>query len=392
MRNGWWRCIVCLAVCCAPLGSAEPAADSKAGPLLTRIKAVRKEGAGNRDAARAWKDLVALGPDALPATLAALDDADPVAANWLRTAVDAIAERERETGRPLPAARLEAFVRDQQHAGPARRLAYEWLVTADPTAPSRLLPGMLHDPSTELRRDAVAVAMKEAQTLLDRGDKAAATAAYHKAFAGALDRDQVDDIAGRLKSLGVKVDLAAHFGFLRHWQLLGPFEGTRDTGFPGSFPPEKGIDPDGAYRGKSDAPLRWKLYTTPDPYGLVDLNKVIGKHHGAVVYALAVVRSPAERAAEIRVGSANAVKIFLNGACLFGREEYHHGMRMDQHVGRGRLRAGRNEILLKICQNEQTEDWAQAWSFQLRVCDAIGIAVPLSEDRPDSRDKQEGRP
>jgi hypothetical protein len=53
-------------------------------------------------------------------------------------------------------------------------------------------------------------------------------------------------------------------------------------------------------------------------------------------------------------------------------------MRMDQHVGQGTLKAGRNEILVKVCQNEQKEDWAQLWSFQLRVCDNLGGAVPVS--------------
>jgi hypothetical protein len=42
------------------------------------------------------------------------------------------------------------------------------------------------------------------------------------------------------------------------------------------------------------------------------------------------------------------------------------------------LKAGRNEILIKVCQNEQTDAWAQKWSFQLRVCDALGGAVPLT--------------
>jgi hypothetical protein len=48
------------------------------------------------------------------------------------------------------------------------------------------------------------------------------------------------------------------------------------------------------------------------------------------------------------------------------------------------LKKGRNEILVKICQNEQTEDWAQTWDFQLRVCDALGTAV-LSQDRKTNR-------
>ena len=77
------------------------------------------------------------------------------------------------------------------------------------------------------------------------------------------------------------------------------------------------------------------------------------------------------------MGSNNGTKIFLNGEELFAREEYHHGLRMDQHVGRGALKVGRNFIVVKICQNEQKDDWAQAWGFQLRVCDSIGAAVPV---------------
>jgi hypothetical protein len=47
---------------------------------------------------------------------------------------------------------------------------------------------------------------------------------------------------------------------------------------------------------------------------------------------------------------------------------------------RGTLRRGKNAILIKVCQNEQTEDWAQRWQFQFRVCDASGTAI-LSADR-----------
>jgi len=32
--------------------------------------------------------------------------------------------------------------------------------------------------------------------------------------------------------------------------------------------------------------------------------------------------------------------------------------------------------LIKVCQNNQTDSWAQTWSFQARVCDATGGALP----------------
>lgn len=98
-----------------------PAAGADTAALLARLKAVGKEGAGNAEAGKAWKELVQAGPEELPAILAALDDADATAANWLRAAVDAVAERALAAGRPLPKEQLEKFVRDTRHAGPARR-------------------------------------------------------------------------------------------------------------------------------------------------------------------------------------------------------------------------------------------------------------------------------
>jgi hypothetical protein len=359
-------------------GLTSPAWAADVKDLLARIKAVGREGAGNPQAAGAWQELVRTGPDSLLPILNALDDADAVATNWLRSAVDAIAEREVSAGRPLPVARLEEFIKQTRHAGTARRLAYEWLIRVDGQAPDRLLPGMLQDPSTELRRDAVERVIRGAEDLLKRGDKPGAAVAFQQALSGARDKDQVDLLAKQLQPLGVQVDLATHFGFLRQWQLAGPFDHTDGIGFAAVYPPEKGVDLTATYQGKQGAEVRWKPFATTDVYGVVDLNKAIAKHMGAVAYAYAVVDSPADRPVEIRAGSNNAVKIFLNGKQLFFREEYHHGMRMDQHVGVGTLKAGRNEVLLKVCQNEQKEDWAQSWSFQLRLCDAVGSPVPLT--------------
>lgn len=371
-----------------------PASGADLEPLLARIKAVGREGAGNADAARAWRELARAGPDALPAIFAALDDAGPVAANWLRTAVDSIAEGALAAGRPLPAARLEAFVKDTRHAGRARRLAYEWLVRVDPGAPDRLLPGMLHDPGAELRRDAVARVLDEAQALLDKGKRAAASAAFRKALSGACEKDQVDRIAEKLKPLGVAVDPARHLGFVRHWLLAAPFDNSGGAGFRTAFPPEKQVDPAATYAGKGGARVSWIVYTTHDSYGIVDLNKALGKHNGGTAYAFAAIDSPVLRPVQVRAGCVTALKIFLNGKDLFGREEYHHGMRMDQHVAFGTLRAGRNELLVKVCQNEQTEDWAQQWQFQVRLCDEAGAAVPFTVTAtkpPAERTEEEGR-
>ncbi len=306
--------------------------------------------------------------------------------------MDAVAEREVSAGRKLPADKLEAFVKETKHDPAARRLAYEWLTRTDRTTPERLLPGMLNDPSVELRRDAVAVVMKEAREKLEQKDRDAAKAAFKKALGGARDPDQVAAIVKALKDLGESVDVAAHFGFVRTWQLIGPFDSAGGKGYAAVFQPEKKVDLATPLVGKGGKEVRWAPYTTDDPYGNVDLNKAIGKHMGAAGYAYAVLESPSEQAVEVRAATKNAVKIFVNGECVYAKEEYHHGKYLDQHVARVTLHKGRNTLLLKVCQNEQTDTWAQEWEFQVRVCDAVGGAVPVKvEATKDKGQKEIGR-
>src|SRR5262249_34906030 len=138
----------------------------------------------------------------------------------------------------------------------------------------------------------------------------------------------------------------------------------------------KGVDVHASYKGKGGIQVRWSEHSSADPYGMVDLNKALGKHKDAVAYAFAALDSPAERLGQIPLGCIHPSKIFVNRKKVFERDEYHHGMRLDQYSCTAKLQAGRNELLLKICQNNQTESWAQDWKFQARLTDFVGAAVP----------------
>jgi hypothetical protein len=371
--------------------TAAPAAAQDVTALVTKIKAVDREGSGNVEAAKAWRELVKLGPDALVDVLTAFDGANPVASNWLRAAAESIADRTIQSGKTLPAGELEKFVKDTRQSGAARFLAYEWLAKNDPKAPRRLLKP--DDPGAELRREAIALYLARldgprqpfADPKKEQEFRKVHASLYAQVLDHARDRDQVLHIAKQLKGLGVDVDLTKRFGFITEWMLIGPFDSTGGQGFHTAFPPDKGVDLKSEYEGKDKKKVRWFEHATKTDMGVVDFNKEIGQLKAAAAFAYTVLESPAERLVDVRVGSNNAVRIYLNGAEIFFRDEYHHGMRMDQYVGKGKLRAGRNEILIKVCQNEQTESWAQLWSFQLRVCDDIGGAVPvtvLKEERP----------
>ena len=114
---------------------------------------------------------------------------------------------------------------------------------------------------------------------------------------------------------------------------------------------------------------------TTNDYGVVDMNKPFTALKGAVGYAAAEFVAAESRPAEIRLGCINGWKVWFNGKFLFGRDEYHRNVEIDQYRMPVTLQKGRNVIVVKICQNEQTEDWAAAWEFQLRITDALGTPI-----------------
>lgn len=357
-----------------------------AGAIAT-IKAVDHAGKGHKAAVAAVQELSRTPAAELPVVLTAMTGANPLAANWLAGAFETIADRELKQGGKLPAAALEKFVRDTKQDAAARRLAYEWLRKVDPAAEDRLIPGMLKDPGSAFRRDAVQRLIAAAEAKLAADEKDAAKAGFQEALQGATDDDQVKAIVKPLKELGVDVDLQQHFGFLTHWKLIAPFNNVGLVGFDTVYPPEKELNFDAKYIGKEDKDVQWTDHATTDEYGVVDLAKALSPFKGAVSYATTEFNAPKAESVELRLGTPNAWKLWVNGELAFARDEYHRGTRLDQYKVQVHLKPGRNVILLKVCQNEQTEDWAQDWKFQLRVSDSSGAAILPATDKVSSLEK-----
>ncbi|MBX3437174.1 MAG: hypothetical protein KF861_06770 [Planctomycetaceae bacterium] len=348
--------------------------------LLQQIKSVGPQGEGHRAAQRALRELMQADAAALLPILEACDDANPLAMNWLRGAFETLADRTLASGGELPGTELEAFVRDRSHAPRGRRLAYDWLCKVDPSAPDRLIPGMLDDPSEELRRDAVARLIAAAEQAAKGGEGDAATQSWRKALGGAVDEDQVNLIVAGLKEQGEEVDLVQHFGLLTEWKLIGPFDNKDMKGFDVAYPPEKELSFQSTYEGQL-GPVQWQPYRSDKPDGLFDIGELVFNHKGSAMYAASAFSSPAEQVVEFRLATPNAWKLWLNGELLFAREEYHRGMFFDQYRVQGKLKPGENVLLFKVLQNEQEQDWAQDYEFKFRVTDLSGRAILSSDAR-----------
>ena len=366
-----------------PAGHAEPSSDLS--EQIAIIQAVGMEGMGNREAATAFQKLSQAKPSSLLPLLKAVEPSNAIARNWLRSAIEVIAERATAAGHSLPLKALRDFLNDRKQSPEARRLTFELLLAIDRDATEGMIPSFIDDPSNELRRDAVAQILVEAKKQLTDSDEAAAKT-YQVALDAARDVDQIQEIAKAFTEMGLELDLPRHFGFLTHWNVVGPFHNLERAGFAEKFAPEENINLDATYTGKEDE-IAWQPLSTPDPYGMVDLNKPFGKLKEVTAYAYHEFDSANAQEAELRLGCKNAWKIWLNGELVFGRDEYHRGQRIDQYKMPVKLQKGSNSILLKLCQNEQKQDWTVQWEFQLRVCDSTGTAI-LATNRPSANSSQ----
>ena len=309
-------------------------------------------------------DRIALIPaDWLVACLQPLGTATPGGANWLRSGLDRAVAR---LGDAVPVADLAAVVADVTQAPRVRSLAHLWLSDRDAPRADAMLDRMLDDPASELRRQAVEKLLAAA----DAADDAPRKDAYRRALAAARDVDQIERIVTWLSEHGEPTDLADVLGFVRTWRVSEAFDNTRGDaatpiGFAKAYPPETG---DPAVPNTSD----WKAVTSTDKQGTIDLNAAIETKKEVLAYAVATVEMPDGGPAEVRIGSPCAVAVWVNGRPLMAHEIYHASEAIDQYVATADFRAGTNTVMVKCCQNEQTEPWAVDWRFRLRICDPLG--------------------
>lgn len=379
MKTLFSPCLLVLFLASVPLASTAASIEES----LDAFGAIGSEGEGNETAAMAWRDLVEAGPAILLPTLQAMDGASPLARNWMRAAVETVFAEAREAGEEIPLAELRSFLLHRSGDPEARWLAYDLYASIEPAEAESLVPGMIDDPAPPLRREAVALEIERAGELLSEKKTEDARVVLLDALDAAREVDQIETITKRLQEeLDHPVDLPRQFGFLLYWHMAGPFDNSDRAGFDAVYPPEKSVDLDATHTGKDGREVGWREYSTSDDYGMVDFNQPYGPLKEVVGYAYTEFESDEERPAQLRLGSKNAWKVWFNGELLFGRDEYHRGMKIDQYVMPVTLREGANSILVKACQNEQERNWTVQWQFQLRVCDPTGAAILSTDRRP----------
>jgi hypothetical protein len=171
-------------------------------------------------------------------------------------------------------------------------------------------------------------------------------------------------------------------GFIDHWLVLGPFPN------PGERPDNAGFNIDylknyGGELGCTPAngmevkdpngnAMKWQQYASSTPeinFFSVEVLKLEPSQEDILVYNACWLEADADKEVELRIGSDDGYKMWLNGK-LVGEQNVYRSMEMDSETYKVKLNKGKNLLLVKVAQ-----DWGE-FQFQMRVVNAEGKEVP----------------
>ena len=204
--------------------------------------------------------------------------ANPAAENWLRACVDAIAERGDRRRRPW----VRSAHQIRQRHGTIAAGSADGVRVGDSGRPVDQAAAACRDDKrpelgTALRRHRQADRRRRS---LGDDQADAKKALYSTALASARDLKQLEKIESALTDLGEEVDLAGVLGFLKQWQIIGPFDNTSLAHFDTAYPPEIAQDLEGEYEGKLGQ-VAWKAAKGDGKLGEVGFHRPAREREGS---------------------------------------------------------------------------------------------------------------
>ena len=149
------------------------------------------------------------------------------------------------------------------------------------------------------------------------------------------------------------------------WMIIGPF--ANKNGFHTKLPPERKIQLDKVYKGKSDK-ITWQSAVDGLNDGFVELSQIYAQYNWSVAYGLIYIKSSRGKMVQFRFGTDDENKIWLNDCEVW---RFHQGgpAVFDSYKVNVTLKKGLNKVLVKICNS------VSDWGFFFRVTDDSGQAV-----------------
>ncbi|MGQ9609597.1 MAG: hypothetical protein ACUVWN_09855 [bacterium] len=189
----------------------------------------------------------------------------------------------------------------------------------------------------------------------------------------------------------------AGFAITDDWIIISPFDNSKNNGFDKEYPPELCFDISAFYAGKDRIvkwgrigedkwdDRRWDIYFDL-AYARFDSFERTGIEFNwnnlrteSVAYALTYINVAHDMPAQIRIGSSDGIKLWVNGKLKHANNVKRQAI-PDQDIIPVSFVKGRNSVMLKVC-NIRTNKWG----FYFRITDLEGKPIPdISYKQPDS--------
>ncbi len=162
------------------------------------------------------------------------------------------------------------------------------------------------------------------------------------------------------------------------WYAMAPFS-NGGKAFDTAYPPEKAVDLAAECEGAEGRTLRWKRMDAFKDGASNDL-MVFEKNSDACAYLYREIDAPAAMDVPVLLGSDDTLTVWLNGERLLARN-VDRGCNLGDDRVTLSLKQGRNQLLLKVCQNGG--GWAFAFAVQQGVSVLPQLAKLLRKDFPE---------
>jgi tetratricopeptide (TPR) repeat protein len=162
-------------------------------------------------------------------------------------------------------------------------------------------------------------------------------------------------------------------GYIRAWNVIGPFDNVSSSGFHKAFPPEQAIDFKATYIGKDDQSVRWRRLALIDREGACEVGSSLGDHEPDVYYAATAVYADRQQSVVMCLDTLGASKLYVNQKQVLADPIVRPSVSYsaDTFQVPVTLQAGWNTVLVKLADND-----TETSAFSLRLTTPEGADMP----------------
>jgi hypothetical protein len=131
------------------------------------------------------------------------------------------------------------------------------------------------------------------------------------------------------------------------WHIIGSFSNADHRQFGTVYPPETETNFEAVYPGMNESEARWAAGDRLADGQVIDLHQHLKITEGAIAYLHRTLTAAQPTEVTLYLGSDDGLAVFLNGERIHAND-VPRGPAPDQDVVKANLKAGENELLLKI--------------------------------------------